>query len=151
MELFKKKEKSEKKGKKERRKEYEKEREREREREIAPWSQIFKHLEERNLSKEGDQFKTISIKHESFTCVCFIPWHEFILFLIPEHLSPVIRIRSGRTFNMTNLWLNNIYNIGIVAELAELFRFKCASHRYTADTNSTHFKRNNPLVCRVFA
>jgi hypothetical protein len=63
----------------------------------------------------------------------------------------VIRIRSGRTFNMTNLWLNNIYNIGIVAELPELFRFKCASHRYTADTNSTHFKRNNPLVCRVFA
>jgi hypothetical protein len=24
-----------------------------------------------------------------------------------------------------------------------------ASHRYTADTSSTHFKRNNPLVCRV--
>jgi hypothetical protein len=24
-------------------------------------------------------------------------------------------------------------------------------HRYTADTNSTHFKRNNPLVCRVSA
>jgi hypothetical protein len=38
-----------------------------------------------------------------------------------------------------------------VAEPPELFRFKCASHRYTADTNSTHFKRNNPLVCRVSA
>jgi hypothetical protein len=38
-----------------------------------------------------------------------------------------------------------------VAEPPELFRLKCASHRYTADTNSTHFKRNNPLVCRVFA
>jgi hypothetical protein len=43
-------------------------------------------------------------------------------------------------------------NQGIdVAEPAELFRLKCASHRYTADTNSTHFKRNNPLVCRVSA
>jgi hypothetical protein len=38
-----------------------------------------------------------------------------------------------------------------VAELPELFRFKCASHRYTDDTNSTHFKWNNPLVCRVSA
>jgi hypothetical protein len=34
---------------------------------------------------------------------------------------------------------------------SELFRFKCASHRYTDDTNSTHFKRHNPLVCRVSA
>jgi hypothetical protein len=33
----------------------------------------------------------------------------------------------------------------------ELFRLKCASHHYTGDTNSTHFKRNNPLVCRVTA
>jgi hypothetical protein len=38
-----------------------------------------------------------------------------------------------------------------VSELPELCRFKCASHRYTADTNSTYFKRNNPLVCRVSA
>jgi hypothetical protein len=38
-----------------------------------------------------------------------------------------------------------------VAEPLELFQLKCASHRYTADNNSTHFKRNNPLVCRVFA
>jgi hypothetical protein len=38
-----------------------------------------------------------------------------------------------------------------VAEPPELFRLKCASYRYTADTNSTHFKRNNPLVCRVSA
>jgi hypothetical protein len=41
--------------------------------------------------------------------------------------------------------------IPAVAEPPELFRLKCASHRYTADTNSTHFKRNNPLVCRVTA
>jgi hypothetical protein len=40
---------------------------------------------------------------------------------------------------------------GAVAEPPELFRLKCASHRYTADTNSTHFKRNNPLVFRVSA
>jgi hypothetical protein len=38
-----------------------------------------------------------------------------------------------------------------VAEPPELFRLKCTSHRYTANTNSTHFKRNNPLVCRVSA
>jgi hypothetical protein len=38
-----------------------------------------------------------------------------------------------------------------VAELPELFRLKCTSYRYTADTNSMHFKRNNPLVCRVSA
>jgi hypothetical protein len=38
-----------------------------------------------------------------------------------------------------------------VAEPPELFRLKCASYRYTADTNSTHFKRNNLLVCRVSA
>jgi hypothetical protein len=36
-----------------------------------------------------------------------------------------------------------------VAEPPELFRLKCASHRYTVDTNSTHFKQNNPMVCRV--
>jgi hypothetical protein len=39
--------------------------------------------------------------------------------------------------------------IAAVAELPELFRFKCVSHRYTADINSTHFKRNNSLVYRV--
>jgi hypothetical protein len=38
-----------------------------------------------------------------------------------------------------------------VAEPIELFRFKCVSHRYTADNNSMHFKQNNPLVCRVSA
>jgi hypothetical protein len=38
-----------------------------------------------------------------------------------------------------------------VAEPPELFRLECASPRYTADTNSTHSKRNNPLVCRVSA
>jgi hypothetical protein len=39
----------------------------------------------------------------------------------------------------------------IVAEPSELFRLKCASHRHLVDTNSAHFKRNNPLVCRVSA
>jgi hypothetical protein len=43
------------------------------------------------------------------------------------------------------------FYFGSVAEPSELFRLKCASHRYTADTNSTHFKRNNPLVRRVSA
>jgi hypothetical protein len=38
-----------------------------------------------------------------------------------------------------------------VVEPPELFRLKCASHRYPGDINSTHFKRNNPLVCRVSA
>jgi hypothetical protein len=31
-----------------------------------------------------------------------------------------------------------------VAEPPELFRLKGSSHRYIADTDSTHFKRNNP-------
>jgi hypothetical protein len=43
------------------------------------------------------------------------------------------------------------YLFGFVAEPPKLFQLKCASHRYTADTNSMHFKRNNPLVCRVSA
>jgi hypothetical protein len=38
-----------------------------------------------------------------------------------------------------------------VAEPPELFWFKCASQRYTADTKPTHFKRKNPLVCWVSA
>jgi hypothetical protein len=38
-----------------------------------------------------------------------------------------------------------------VAEPPELFRFKCARYRYITGNHSTHFKRNNPLVCRVSA
>jgi hypothetical protein len=38
-----------------------------------------------------------------------------------------------------------------VAEPPELFQLKCANDRYAAGINSTHFKRNNPLVCRVSA
>jgi hypothetical protein len=38
-----------------------------------------------------------------------------------------------------------------VVEPPELFRLKCANGRYTAGINSMHFKRNNPLVCRVSA
>jgi hypothetical protein len=38
-----------------------------------------------------------------------------------------------------------------VAEPSELFWLKCVNHLYTADINSTHFKRNNPLVCRLSA
>jgi hypothetical protein len=41
--------------------------------------------------------------------------------------------------------------IPVVAELPELFWLKCASHLYTADINSTHFKWNNLFVCRVSA
>jgi hypothetical protein len=40
---------------------------------------------------------------------------------------------------------------GILAEPPELFQLKCANDRYAAGINSTHFKRNNPLVCRVSA
>jgi hypothetical protein len=36
-----------------------------------------------------------------------------------------------------------------MAEPSKLFRLECASPRYTADTNSTYSKRNNPLVCGV--
>jgi hypothetical protein len=38
-----------------------------------------------------------------------------------------------------------------VAELSELFRLKCANDHYATVIISTHFKRNNPLVCRVSA
>jgi hypothetical protein len=38
-----------------------------------------------------------------------------------------------------------------VAEPPELFRLKCVNDRYAAIINSTRFKRNNPLVCRVSA
>jgi hypothetical protein len=44
-----------------------------------------------------------------------------------------------------------VHTTPAVAEPPELFRLKCASHHYTGDTNSTHFKWNNPLVCRVTA
>jgi hypothetical protein len=38
-----------------------------------------------------------------------------------------------------------------VAEPPELFRLKCANDRCTTAISSTHFKQNNPLVCRVSA
>jgi hypothetical protein len=38
-----------------------------------------------------------------------------------------------------------------VVEPPELFRLKCANYYHTGDINSTHFKRNNPLVSRVTA
>jgi hypothetical protein len=38
-----------------------------------------------------------------------------------------------------------------VAEPPELFRLKCVCHRYPGDINSMHFRRDNPLVCRVSA
>jgi hypothetical protein len=42
-------------------------------------------------------------------------------------------------------------SVVLVAEPPKLFRLKCASYRCIANTNSTHFKRNNSLVCRVSA
>jgi hypothetical protein len=41
--------------------------------------------------------------------------------------------------------------IPAVAEPPELFRLKCANDCRTTAISSTHFKRNNPLVCRVSA
>jgi hypothetical protein len=38
-----------------------------------------------------------------------------------------------------------------VAEPPELFRLKCANDHLTTAIILTHFKRNNPLVCRVSA
>jgi hypothetical protein len=38
-----------------------------------------------------------------------------------------------------------------VAEPLELFRLKCTIDRRTTAISLTHFKRNNPLVCRVSA
>jgi hypothetical protein len=65
----------------------------------------------------------------------FICWANFILkTLFKSYCS-----RKGKPSTL----------ILAVAEPPELFRLKYASHRCLADTNSTHFKRNNPLVCRV--
>jgi hypothetical protein len=87
-----------------------------------------------------------------------------------RHLRPLRRSYSLLNINLKIcviqtriLWLSSIVSCSCgtfekikilkkgkcVAELPELFRVKCASHRYAADTNSTHFKRNNSLVCRV--
>jgi hypothetical protein len=41
--------------------------------------------------------------------------------------------------------------IPAVAEPPELFRLKCANDHHTIAISLTHFKRNNPLVCRVSA
>jgi hypothetical protein len=41
--------------------------------------------------------------------------------------------------------------IPAVAEPPELFQLKCANDHRTTAISSTHFKRNNPLVCRVSA
>jgi hypothetical protein len=41
--------------------------------------------------------------------------------------------------------------IPAVAEPLELFQLKCANDRRTIAISLTHFKRNNPLVCRVSA
>jgi hypothetical protein len=41
--------------------------------------------------------------------------------------------------------------IPAVAEPPELFRLKCANNHLTTAIILTHFKRNNPLVCRVSA
>jgi hypothetical protein len=38
-----------------------------------------------------------------------------------------------------------------VAEPLELFRLKCTIDCRTTAISLTHFKRNNPLVCRVSA
>jgi hypothetical protein len=39
----------------------------------------------------------------------------------------------------------------IVGEPPELFRLKCVNDHRTTAISLTHFKRNNPLVCRVSA
>jgi hypothetical protein len=41
--------------------------------------------------------------------------------------------------------------IPAMAEPPELFRLKCANDRRTIAIILTHFKRNNPLVCRISA
>jgi hypothetical protein len=53
-------------------------------------------------------------------------------------------------------WLDVVLKVGNqrtvgVAEPLELFRLKCANDHYAALIISTHFKRNNPLVCQVSA
>jgi hypothetical protein len=47
--------------------------------------------------------------------------------------------------------LRHTFEATTVAEPPELFRLKCASHRYTTIFDLTHFKQNNSLVYRVSA
>jgi hypothetical protein len=85
---------------------------------------------------------------------------------VPLKVSVDIRVGDAIVEAVDNVLLRDIHNGGThveetacvgseelvaVAEPPELFRLKCASHRSLADTNSTHFKRNNSLVCRVSA
>jgi hypothetical protein len=48
-------------------------------------------------------------------------------------------------------WGSSIFLAISVAEPPGLFRLKCVNDRYAAIINATHFKRDNPLVCRVSA
>jgi hypothetical protein len=70
------------------------------------------------------------------------------------HLRVVLqRLRDHRLyakFSKCKFWLDSVKFLRhTVAEPPELFGFKCFCRCYTADTKPTHFKRNNPLVCRV--
>jgi hypothetical protein len=65
-----------------------------------------------------------------------------------EDMLRACTLKHGGSWDKSLLFAEFSYN-NSVAEPPELFQLKCTSHRYTADTNSTHFKRNNSLVCRV--
>jgi hypothetical protein len=89
----------------------------------------FWRSKRRGDGKEKNGFRII-IAETRVACVIAIVW-------------------LGQKVGHEQEWAQRI--IVIVAEPPELFRLKCASHRYTADTNSMHFKWNNLLVCRVSA
>jgi hypothetical protein len=62
-----------------------------------------------------------------------------------------INIMPYNTYRKLGKTQEDLIKTDIVVEPPELFQLKRGSHHYTADTNSTHFKRNNSLVCRVSA
>jgi hypothetical protein len=117
-------------------------------RQLSSQSMMINHL--------GKYFQTIVSTFLEFFLSWFLNTLLFfslvLMLLTPSARStgqktklPAMMLQQGKTCPH---WITTRF---YVAELTELFRLKCASHRYTADNNSTHFKRNNPLVCGVSA
>jgi hypothetical protein len=85
------------------------------------------------------------------------PWGSGPVEAIPEH--PVLASMWGcQTYMSTRgggggpeTMILAVRPGPYVAEPLELFRLKCAIDRHTTAIRPTHFKRNNPLVCRVSA
>jgi hypothetical protein len=104
----------------------------------------------------GDPWKLWVASASSSPYEHHIPWKTWhtdhtIVLDFPSNLGKSILGTGIKRVNCKCSKPGNVRAEGSVAKPPELFRLKCASHCYTTDTNSMHFKRNNPLVCRVSA